>query len=70
MKARSEKASAVTVQKPVSKKRTVNALASCPVGGMGWCPYPFSPAQLSRHLKLKAEVAASAARPSSRTRSR
>lgn len=69
MKARSEKASAHTLRKPQAKKRARDALASCPVGGMGWCPYPFSPAQLARHLKLKAELAAASARGSVRARS-
>lgn len=31
------------------------ALATCPVNGAGWCPYPFSPAQLEKRLKQKAQ---------------
>lgn len=33
-----------------------SALAICPVDGAGWCPYPFSPAQLRRRLKKKLET--------------
>ena len=28
-------------------------LATCPVNGAGWCPYPFSIAQLKKRLKAK-----------------
>jgi hypothetical protein len=68
MKPRSEKASAHAARKPVSGKRTARVLASCPVGGMGWCPYPFSPAQLARHLKRKAEMQASSGVQAGRAR--
>ncbi len=39
-----------------SKKAVMQAdpLASCPVDGAGWCPYPFSIAQLKKRLKAKA----------------
>lgn len=26
-------------------------LATCPVNGAGWCPYPFSVSQLKKKLK-------------------
>jgi len=31
------------------------ALAKCPVNGAGWCPYPFSVAQLEKRMKAKAQ---------------
>ncbi|HIA51030.1 MAG TPA: hypothetical protein EYN91_02945 [Candidatus Melainabacteria bacterium] len=31
------------------------ALATCPVNGAGWCPYPFSVAQLEKRMKAKAQ---------------
>lgn len=49
-----------TMRKRASKKPVVSALAICPVDGAGWCPYPFSPAQLQRRLKQKMEAAESA----------
>lgn len=33
------------------------ALATCPVNGAGWCPYPFSVAQLEKRMKAKAQQA-------------
>lgn len=40
------------------KVKTIKAksdpLAMCPVDGAGWCPYPFSVAQLKKRLKAKA----------------
>jgi len=53
-------------------------LATCPVNGAGWCPYPFSIGQLKKRLKAKqlekeqallAEAAtANAKRPRSRAK--
>jgi hypothetical protein len=37
-------------------KKTAAILSTCPINGAGWCPYPFSPAQLEKHLKHKAET--------------
>lgn len=37
-----------------SKSKKAVALATCPVNGAGWCPYPFSVEQLERRLKAKA----------------
>lgn len=37
-----------------SKKKQADPLAMCPVDGAGWCPYPFSVAQLKKRLKAKA----------------
>lgn len=50
MKAREPKSSLHSPKKP-SKKKTDSALSICPVGGAGWCPYPFSPAQLKKRLE-------------------
>ena len=52
MKTVSTKASTRTARKPASKQRT-DALSICPVDGAGWCPYPFSPAQLAKRLKAR-----------------
>ncbi|HEY9718698.1 MAG TPA: hypothetical protein V6C69_14590 [Trichormus sp.] len=52
-----------TVSPPASKRKrattkaSATVLATCPVNGAGWCPYPFSPAQLERRLKAKAAAA-------------
>lgn len=41
-------------KKTASTKKADNlVLATCPVNGAGWCPYPFSVAQLKRRLKAK-----------------
>jgi len=58
MQAHSTTVSARSARKRASKKLGTAVLATCPVGGAGWCPYPFSLAQLERHLKLKAEASA------------
>lgn len=42
------------------KKKADDTLASCPMNGQGWCPYPFSVAQLKRRLKAKAQAEAEA----------
>jgi hypothetical protein len=39
-----------------SKSKKANALATCPVNGAGWCPYPFSVEQLERRIKARAEA--------------
>ncbi|HEY9775436.1 MAG TPA: hypothetical protein V6C81_16840 [Planktothrix sp.] len=50
---------ASTTAPPTASKRkrsnneTASVLATCPVNGAGWCPYPFSPAQLEKRLKNK-----------------
>jgi len=58
-------------RKRASKKTALTTLSACPVDGAGWCPYPFSPAQLERHLRQK--MAAQAAevktgKPAGKTR--
>jgi hypothetical protein len=52
MKTKSTKVATGSTRKRTTTK-TVSALANCPVNGAGWCPYPFSPAQLERRLKQK-----------------
>lgn len=44
-----------TKRKRPSRKTSAAVLSTCPVNGAGWCPYPFSPAQLEKRLKAKAE---------------
>lgn len=52
-----------TVSPPASKRKRTSAkasasvLATCPMNGAGWCPYPFSPAQLQKRLEAKAAAA-------------
>ncbi|MDR3616830.1 MAG: hypothetical protein P4L53_24955 [Candidatus Obscuribacterales bacterium] len=43
-----------------NSKRASKALATCPVNGAGWCPYPFSVEQLERRLKERAAAQAAA----------
>ena len=54
MKAPTLTKSPVSQSKRTSTKRAAVALATCPVNGKGWCPYPFSPAQLEKRLRAKA----------------
>ena len=44
-----------TTQKTTTRKTTADPLSMCPVDGAGWCPYPFSVAQLKKRLKAKAQ---------------
>jgi len=56
----STKTATKTATKSRSKAKTDKAiqdkaiLATCPVNGAGWCPYPFSISQLKKRLKAKA----------------
>jgi hypothetical protein len=56
-------------RKTASKKGSA-ALATCPVDFAGWCPYPFSIAQLQKRINAMqakaAEEAASATRKSTK----
>jgi len=36
-------------------RKSSAVLATCPMNGAGWCPYPFSPAQLQKRLKSLSE---------------
>jgi len=47
------------------KKSPYEELSTCPVNGAGWCPYPFSMAQLKRRLKAKAAALEAAAQSES-----
>jgi len=47
-KRKSKQASATKASKEA------NPLAMCPIDGAGWCPYPFSVAQLKKRLKARA----------------
>jgi hypothetical protein len=48
---------AVPVKKATAKAKpkakVADPLAMCPVDGAGWCPYPFSVAQLKKRLKAR-----------------
>ncbi len=48
------KPKAKTESVKTAKKNTADPLAMCPVDGAGWCPYPFSVAQLKKRLKAEA----------------
>ncbi len=40
-------------RKRPTRKTSAAVLSTCPVNGAGWCPYPFSPAQLQKRMKAK-----------------
>jgi hypothetical protein len=46
----SPKSKQSTTRKKTSNKAD-SALSICPVNGAGWCPYPFTAAQLKKRLK-------------------
>ncbi len=46
-----------TRSKKTTGKKADTALSICPVNGAGWCPYPFSAAQLKKRLKRLQEEA-------------
>ncbi len=57
MKSKTTKSVSTSQAKRSSKKAAVEAgLAVCPTGGAGWCPYPFSIAQLKKRLKAKLQT--------------
>lgn len=58
MKTKSTKATKRPASKRVSRK-TSSAFNTCPVGGAGWCAYPFSVAQLEKRMKAISEHAES-----------
>lgn len=50
---------ATTTKKKVSKKSSkpsMAILATCPTNGAGWCAFPFSPKQLEKRMKTKAQL--------------
>mgnify|MGYP006879915828 CR=1 FL=1 len=48
---------AKTKAKSETKTAREFSLATCPVGGSGWCSFPFSPKQLTKRKPAKAEAA-------------
>lgn len=56
MKTVSPKTKKTSTQKKASKKKADSVLSICPVNGAGWCPYPFSTAQLKKRLKKLQEA--------------
>jgi len=58
MKAPTTKTKSRAKQKRNPKKIKSPSLSTCPVGGAGWCPYPFSVEQLERRLREKTKEAA------------
>lgn len=59
MKAVVKKTKKTSATKTSGKKKADSALSICPVNGAGWCPYPFSTAQLKKRLKRLREEAES-----------
>ncbi len=53
MKSATKTSAPSTAKRRRTKALADAALATCPVGGAGWCPYPFSPAQLQKRLQAK-----------------
>ena len=51
MKTVTPKTKKTTTAKKTVRKKVADALSICPVNGAGWCPYPFSAAQLAKRLK-------------------
>ncbi len=47
-----------STRKKTSRKKAQSPLAICPTNGAGWCPYPFSVAQLKKKLKKREKEAA------------
>jgi hypothetical protein len=56
MMTKSAKVSPQLARKKSTRKKLMSAVSICPVGGAGWCPYPFSLNQLQKHLKSKSET--------------
>ncbi len=44
-------AKAQSKSKKSTRKKVDSTLSICPVNGAGWCPYPFSAAQLKKRMK-------------------
>jgi hypothetical protein len=51
MKAANSKSNKTAAKKTRKRKVDNSALSICPVNGAGWCPYPFSAAQLKKRQK-------------------
>lgn len=54
--------------KRASKVSDDSGLANCPVNGAGWCPYPFSPKELAKLRKRKAQASAKPAAGSTKSK--
>lgn len=54
--AKSTKRKSTKAPKPSTRAKSSDPLAICPANGAGWCPYPFSVAQLKKRLKEKARL--------------
>ena len=37
-----------------SSKKKYESLSTCPINGIGWCPYPFTMAQLEKKMRQSA----------------
>ena len=57
-KAKQAKTVSASTSKKSSRQKAQSPLAICPSNGVGWCPYPFSVAQLKKRLKKKEQEAA------------
>ena len=57
MKSSTSKPAAARPRKRTRATRAKAALNTCPIGGAGWCPYPFTIEQLEKKLKAKAQEA-------------
>jgi hypothetical protein len=53
MRASTTSTAPASKRKRPARKTSAAVLSMCPVNGAGWCPYPFSPAQLQKRMKAK-----------------
>jgi hypothetical protein len=57
-KSKQAKTVSASTRKKTSRTSAQSPLAMCPTNGAGWCPYPFSVAQLKKKLKKREQEAA------------
>jgi hypothetical protein len=57
-KPKQAKTVSASTRKTTNRKSTQSLFAMCPTSGAGWCPYPFSVAQLKKKLKKREQEAA------------
>jgi hypothetical protein len=55
MQTKSTKATKQSIRKRTTTRKKTSAVATCPIGGAGWCSYPFSAAQLQKRMKAVTE---------------
>jgi hypothetical protein len=55
MQTKSTKATKQSTRKRTTTRKKTSALATCPVGGAGWCSFPFSASQLQKRMKSMTE---------------